>query len=230
VANPFGGGGAPAFSQIYQGAMGPVTDDFRDNQTKTTVLSTLPVAGLKGNDKASVPTFVAWTKQPFLDITVNGSRPRSYAETAVVLTVPVAEIGAGTLPAGVVSGRLVDIDGEAQAGGAMPGTLAMQKGSVTYSFTPPLSAGLRLANASFATSGPAGKGGFPASGNGTVATLTAQIWDWSKSAWADVSYADQSSTSVPDAAINPATGEMRLKVKSDGYFSSGWLSLTGEVR
>jgi hypothetical protein len=236
AANPFGGGGPPAYSQIYQGGYyGPMpqggsSDEQRENQTKQMVLSTLPLAGLKGNDRASVPTFVAWTKQPIQDITVNGSHPRAYAETAVVLTVPVTQIGAGALPAGVVSGRLVDVDGDAQPGGPMPGMLSMQKGSVTYSFTPPLGPGLRLSNVSFST-----PGGLPMKGalpgpSGTVAKAKAQIWDWSQSAWTEVPYTELSSTSVPDSAINPATGEMMLKVLSDGYFNSSWLSLTGDVK
>lgn len=216
-------------SNFYGGPMplGPVTNEQRENQTKATVLQTLPFNGTRGYDRASRPTIVAWTKQPFEDLTVNGSHPRLFAESAVVLTLPAAQIGAGTLPTGVVAARPVDVEGDLQQGG-LPGMVMLQKGSVTYAFTPALRPGLHLSHAALTSSGPPGKGGFGGP-NATVAPLKAQVWDWSKSAWADVTYSDTGNTSLPGSAANPTTGEIRLKLSSEGSFNSGLLSLTAEV-
>jgi hypothetical protein len=238
AANPYGGGGPPAYTQIYQSGFygpqppGPTTDAQRDNQTRMSVLQTLPVTGYKGIDRASLPTLIAWTKQPFEDLTVNGNHPRAYAETAVVLTVPVAQIGAGSLGAGVVGGRVIDMDGETQQGGGPPGTVMMQKGSVTYAFTPSLGPGLHLRNASFGSSGNIPiKGGFAGS-PGVSSELKVQVWDWSRSNWTDVQYAEStatSTTSLPDSAVNPATGEVKVKLSSSSFFNAGWFSLNGDV-
>jgi hypothetical protein len=235
AANPFGGG-APAYMQVYQSgfygprAPGQMSDEQRDNQTKMSVLQTLPVTGFKGSDRASIPTIIAWTKQPFEDLTVNGSHPRAYAQTGVVLTVPVNQIQAGTLPTGVVSGRVIDLEGEASQGGGPPGTVMMQKGSVTYAFTPSLSPGLHLGKAAFVSSLMSMKGGF-AGPTGTSAPLKVQVWDWSRSGWAEVQYSETpgGTTSVPDSAVNPATGEVRLQFSSANYFNAGGFSLTGEI-
>ena len=43
-------------------------------------------------------------------------------------------------------------------------------------------------------------------------------------------YQDNASSPVPDAAIQPSTGEVRLKLSSDGQFSSSSLSITGKVQ
>jgi hypothetical protein len=174
---------------------------------------------------------VAWTKQPFHDITVNGSHPRMTAATAVVFTLAAAEIGAGALPAGVVTARPVDIDGDPQFAG-VPGMVQLQKGSVTYAFTPALGPGLHLRHASVSTSSPFGKPGFGGPGAPPGAAppkVKAQVWDWSMSAWTDVAYADNASTALPDAAANPSTGEIRMRLSSDGFFNSGLLTLTADV-
>jgi hypothetical protein len=233
-ANPYGGG-PPAYMQAYQSSFygprppGPMTDEQRDNQTKMSVIQTLPVTGFKGADRASIPTVIAWTKQPFEDLTVNGSHPRAYAQTGVVLTVPVNQIGAGTLPAGVVNGRVIDMEGEAQQGGGPPG-MVIQKGSVTYAFTPALGPGLHLAKAAFVSPSMPMKGGYAGS-TGAASPLKVQLWDWSRSGWVDTQYSETpgSTTSVPDSAVNPTTGEVRLQLSSDNFFSAGGFSLTGEV-
>ena len=65
--------------------------------------------------------------------------------------------------------------------------------------------------------------------NGTVAVVKGKVWDWSSSTWVDIAYQDNSSTPIPDSAVNPKTGEVRFKLSSDGSFSSTWLSLSGGV-
>ena len=45
-----------------------------------------------------------------------------------------------------------------------------------------------------------------------------------------VAYTDSGATAIPDTAVNPITGEVRLRVSSDGQFATGWLSLSGTVQ
>jgi hypothetical protein len=219
---------------MYGGMMGPgpMNDETRENQTKAMVMQTLPFNGTRGYDRASRPTIVAWTKQPLQDITVNGSHPRVYAQSAVVLTLPVAQVtqpGKAALPSGVVTARAVDMQGEFQQGG-LPGMVMLQKGSVTYAFTPALGPGMHLSAASLLSTGSSVKGGFGGPG-AIAATVKGQMWDWSQSAWVDVKYSDSATTvDVPDFAANPSTGEIRLKLTSDGFFNSGLFSLTADVK
>ena len=145
-----------------------------------------------------------------------------------MLTIHVVQIGAGSLASGVVTGRMVDLDATIQPQAGPPGVLVTQAGSVTYDFAPPLSPGTHLGSASISSSNQFNAKGLPTP-NGAVSTLKGQVWDWSRSAWVDVSYADSGSTQIPDAAINPTTGEVQLKISSDGTFTSGYLSLTGTV-
>jgi hypothetical protein len=227
--------GPPAFTQIYPSNIFgvPAPSNTSSNaervaEIKGTILSMLPVNGFKGIALTVLPTVVAWSDQPFQNITVNGSQPHSNAVTAIVLSLPIDQIAAGNIPAGVVAGRLVDIDGTAQSQGGPPGVMTLQSGSVTYDFMPALAHGLHLTGVSISNTNPFGSKGFaPPGANGASGTVKGQVWDWSRSSWVDVSYQDSGTTSVPDAAVNPATGEVRIKLSSDGSFSSGWLSLAG---
>ncbi len=231
--NPFNG--PPAFTQIYPGSglYGPPqsnasTDVQRQSDTKSAVLSTLTI---NGNSSSTIPTIVVWSDLPVQDITVDGTHPRSYALTGVVLTVRVDQIAAGKVPFGVVAGRLIDVDGQVQQNGGPPGTVVMTSGAVTYDFTPSLSSGEHLGSVTIENSNPYGaKGVVPPGANGTTATIKGQAWDWSQSSWVDLSYQDNGSTTVPGAAVNPTTGEVRLKLSSDGAYASGWLSLAGVVQ
>jgi hypothetical protein len=234
MGSPFNG--QPVYMTIYPNMFsccGPQpntsSDAEREAELKTAVLSTLPTSGFNGISPASAETTVVlWTKQPFQDITVNGSHPRSFTQSAVVLTLPVTQIGAGALAAGVVSGRVVDLDADISSQGGPPGVLVTQAGSVTYDFAPPLASGTHLASGSISSSNQFNAKGLPASGS-PASTLKGQVWDWSRSAWVDVTYADSGATPIPDSAINPTTGEVQLKISSDGTFTSGYLSLMGTV-
>jgi hypothetical protein len=235
VTNP--NNGMPAIYQIYpSGLFGPppagnTTEVQRQNDSKAAVLSTLPTNGFKGMSLSVVPMFVAWSDQPSQNITVNGNAPHSYPETAVVLAMPVDQIGSGSLPAGVVAGRIVDLDGNVQPNG-MPGMLAVQNGSATYDFAPALAPGAHLTAAALVSSNPYGGGfkGIPPGAGGAAGTVTSQVWDWSTSIWIDVNYQDSGSTSIPDSGVNPSTGEVLLKLGGDNGFSSGWLSLAGTIK
>ncbi|MGZ6046714.1 MAG: hypothetical protein ACXWNW_19535, partial [Isosphaeraceae bacterium] len=145
--------GPPIFMQIYPGSglYGPPqsnasTDVQRESDTKSAVLSILQANGFKGISLSAIPMVVLWSDLPFQDITVDGTHPRSYALTGVVLTVPVDQIAAGKLPSGVVAGRLIDIDGQVQQNGGPAGTVMMTSGAVVFDFTPSLSAGTHLDN------------------------------------------------------------------------------------
>jgi hypothetical protein len=235
MGSPFNG--PPAYMAIYPNVFsccgGPPpnvqADVEREAELKTAVLSTLPTSGFNGASPASAaPTVVLWTKQPFQDITVNGSHPRSFTQSAVVLTLPVTQIGAGSLAGGVVTGRIVDLDATIQSQAGPPGVLVTQGGSVTYDFAPPLTPGMHLSSAVISSSNQFSAKGLP-SNSGGASTVKGQVWDWSQSTWVDVTYADSGTTPIPDAAINPTTGEVQIKISSDGTFTSGYLSLLGTV-
>lgn len=233
--NPFG---QPLYTRIYNSGYfnGPQpsrpTDAQRESYAKTQILSVLPTgAGFKGTTSAVAPLLVAWTHQPFQDITVSGSRPRLTAESAVALSLPVDQIGTGSLPAGVVTGRIVDVVGDTQGG--PPGMLVMQNGSVTYEFVPQLATGVHLTGASLNSSnqyggtffGPPGVTGKPGD-----QTLHSEVWDWANSAWSDVAFQTKGSTAIPDTAINPGTGVVRFRLSSNGGFSASAITLAGTVQ
>ena len=206
AANQFG---MPTYTRIYGAAFfnGPQpqqpTDAQREDYAKTQILSVLPTGGsFKGISFASTPLLVAWTHEPFQSLSVNGSHPRSTAESAVALSLPLDQIGTGSLPAGVVSGRIVDVVGDAQGQGP-PGMLLMQSGSVTYELSPSLAAGSHLTSVSLTASNPYGGKFMPAPGGGTgsTAAVQGQVWDWSRSAWTDVAYQENGTTSLPDSAV-----------------------------
>ncbi len=234
-ANQFG---QPIYTRIYGTAFfnGPqpnqLTDAQREDYAKTQILGVLATgASFKGISLASTPLLVAWTHQPFQDITVNGTHPRSTAESAVALSLPLDQIGTGSLPAGVVSGRIVDVVGDTQGQGPA-GMLLMQSGSVTYEFSPSLAAGTQLTGASLTTSNPFGGKFIPAPGGGTPSASTAQgqVWNWSRSAWSDIAYQDNGTTTLPDSAVNPDSGLVRLRLSTSGAFLAGTITLSGTVQ
>jgi hypothetical protein len=226
--------GPPIFVNLYPNnynfnGMPPnnSSDAEREAETRSAVLSTLVGNSFGGMAATNLPTVVLWTKQPFQNVTVNGGHPRTYSESAVVMTLPFGQIGAGALPGGVVQGRMVDIDASINQGGP-PGLVIGQKGSVSYSFTPKLAPGMHLTAASITSLNPYGAKGFVGAAT-APATVKAQVWDWSGAAWVDLNYLDTGAMSIPDASVNPVTGEVRFKVGSDGQFATGWLSLSGTV-
>lgn len=225
-------GGQPVWMAIYPsnfqfggGYPNNGSDAEREMETRAAVISTLIPNAYGPLPISSVPVVVLWTRQPFQSVTVNGAHPRTYIESAVVLTLPIQRVGAGPLPGGVVQGRLVDIDADTSSG--PPGMVMAQAGSITYEFAPSLAAGSRLASASITSSNPFGpKGIGPA---GTTGQVKAEAWDWTRSSWVDLNYQETGSTAIPDAAVNPATGEVVMRLSSSGQFAAGWLSLAGTV-
>ena len=225
-------GGPPVYINAYPNVFNgnPVnsaSETERENETRTAVLSTLLGNGGPGLQGLSVPTVVLWTRQPFQTVTVNGGHPRAFAESAVVISLSLGAISGG-IPSSVVAGRIVDIDADVSQGGP-PGLLAAQAGSVTYSFTPGLAPGKHLTAPAIDSSNPFGpKGVIGATGAAVV--VKGQVWDWSHATWVDIPYQDNTATSIPDGAVNPTSGEVRLRLSSDGTFSTTFLSLTGGVQ
>jgi hypothetical protein len=224
-------------SGIYQGGYGPggptMTAADRDNFAKTQILSLLPTGvGFKGmGTGTAAPMLVAWTHTSFQELTVNGSHPRSTALGAVVLSLAVDQIGTGPLPAGVVSGRIVDVVGDTQNQGP-PGMLLIQNGSVTYEFAPSLTGGAHLTAVSVNAQNPYGpKFGPPTNGTQTGPAVTGQVWDWSNATWTDVAYQDNGTTALPDSAVDPSTGLIRLRLTTtNAGLLAGSISLTGTIQ
>jgi hypothetical protein len=223
-------------SGIYQGGYGPggptMTAADRDNFAKTQIMSLLPTGvGFKGSSSSAAPMLVAWTHQSFQDLSVNGSHPRSTALAAVVLSLPVDQIGTGPLPTGVVSGRIVDVVGDTQSQGP-PGMLLMQNGSVTYEFAPALASGAHLTALSISAQNPYGpKFGPPGNTTQTGPAVTGQVWDWSRAAWTDVAYQDNGTTALPDSAVDPSSGLIRLRLTTtNSGLLAGSISISGTVQ
>jgi hypothetical protein len=227
--------GPPAAYSIYPNysfgpTNGPPTDAQREGETRTRILSLLNGGTFKGFAPTSiVPQVVAWTKQSFQDVTVNGVRPHAHSETAVAVTLPVEQIGAGLLPAGLVSGHIVDFEGDINQQGP-PGALMIQNGTVTYSFTAPLASGVHLTGASISATNPySGKG--PGVAGNQPTTTRGEAWDWSDSTWVDIGYQDSGATNLPDSVVNPTSGEIRLRVTvNNGSFLASGITLTGSVQ
>jgi hypothetical protein len=227
--------GPPAVYGIYPNysfgpQTGPLTAAQREGETKTRILTLLNGGGFKGIPTSTfVPEVVGWTNQSLEPFTVNGVRPHAHSETAVAVTLPVEQVGAGTLPTGMVSGRIVDLEGTTTQQGP-PGAVTVQNGTVTYSFTTPLGSGLHLTGAGISASNPFFGKGSGVAGNQAPATR-GEAWDWSRAAWVDIAYQDNGTTALPDAAVNPGSGEVRLRVTvNNGSFLASGLSLTGTVQ
>jgi len=239
VPKPTNPAGQPLYTRVYPNASqsyGPGADQFsgrdRENLAKTQILSVLPVGGnFKGGMSLASPLLVAWTHASFQDVTVNGSHPRSTAQSAVVLSLAVDQLGAGPLPAGLLSGRIVDVVGDTQ-GQAPPGLLQLQSGSVTYEFTPALAGGAHLTGLSVNVQNPYGaKIGPPGTSTQTGPAVTGQVWAWSGSTWTDIAYQDNGVTALPDSAINPTTGLVRLRLSTTtGGLLGGSLTLSGTIK
>jgi hypothetical protein len=225
--------GMPGFMTIYPSSAysfgGPVAsqsaDADREAFAKTSILGMVSGSNY-GFTAAITPMVVAWSQRPAQDITIAGSKPRTTTLTAVVLPLQVTGIGAGALPAGLVSSRFTDMQGDAQP--AQPGAVLLQNGSVSYDFTPALAPGSHLESAAIDSTFQSPKGPIAP---GTTSTLQGRFWDWQRSVWNPLSYNMGGVTALPSAAINPSTGEVKLQVDAGGTQTMfGQTSLTGTVK
>ncbi|HET9847915.1 MAG TPA: hypothetical protein VFR68_05105 [Candidatus Dormibacteraeota bacterium] len=230
--------GQPLFSRIYgsnyyggpNGGGPNPTGAARDQFAKSQILSLLPLGiGFKGITSTTAPLFVGWTHDAVQSVAVNGAHPRSTAMSAVALSLSVDQIGAGTLPGGVVVGRIVDVVGDSSGNGP-PGMLMLQNGSVTYEFAPQLAPGTHLSGVSVSAVNPYGpKFGGPSGGSSP--SVSGQVWDWAHGTWVDLAYQDNGTTSIPDNAIDPSSGTIRLRVSTtNSAFLAGTITLSGTVQ
>jgi hypothetical protein len=226
--------GPPAVSSIYTpyygpqfggpGFSGPSNPD-RVAVEKTSILSLVASGAFSGFSPTITPMVVAWTNQDFEPITLAGIQPHTTAETALVLPLRLGQIGAGSLPSGLVVSRYTDIEGDSQPG--PPGAIMTQNGTVAYDFTPAIAQGLHLTGAAIDASAQAQFGGPP----GSTASAQAEAWDWSASAWMPLTYVPQGITALPQSAVNPTTSEVRLKFSANGsQVMLGVMSLKGTVK
>jgi hypothetical protein len=223
--------GPPAIYSIYGNyyngpQFNPPTDADREGQEKSSILSLVATASFSGFNPTITPMVVAWTKQPYEQISVGGSQPRATALTAFALPIALGEIGAGTVPAGMIVSRYTDMEGDSQPGS--PGAVTTTNGTVTYDFQPSIVPGLHLTQASLDSSTQNQFGGPPGT---TQSTPEVSAWDWSKSSWVTLSYNAQGTTALPDSAVNPTSSEVRLQFVANGNMSVlGPISLTGTVK
>ena len=223
-------GGPPAIATIYTNYInGPVpnqpTDAQREGLEKSAILTLVAPNNFSGISSAITPMVVAWTKQPYEQVTVAGSQARATSETAVVLPIAVDSYGAGTIPSGMIVSRYTDFEGDSQQGS--PTGVSTQNGTLTYSFTPSIASGMHLTNAALDNSNQIQLGGPPA----TTQNLQVKAWSWSTSDWIPVSFSTLGSSPLPDSVINPATNEVRVQVTAQGSLVYlGPISLTGTVK
>ena len=224
-------GGPPAIATIYGNSylgpqFGAPTAPDREGQEKSSILALVSTASFNGFSPTITPMVVAWTKSPYEQISVGGSKPHASALTAFAMPIGVGEIGAGTVQAGMIVSRYVDMEGDSQPG--VPGAVTTTNGTVTYDFQPSIVPGLHLTKAALDSTTQNQFGGPPGTTQGTPQV---SAWDWSKSTWVTVSYNAQGTTSLPDFAVNPTSSEVRLQFTANGNMSVvGPISLTGTVK
>ena len=224
-------GGPPAITTIYGNynngpQFSPPTAADRENQQKSSIISLVATASFSGFNPTITPMVVAWTKQPYEQVSVGGSQPHATALTAFALPIAIGEIGAGTVQAGMIVSRYTDMVGDSQPG--MPGAVTTTNGTVTYDFQPSIVPGLHLTKAALDSSTQGQFGGPPGTTQGLPQV---SAWDWSKSAWVSVSYTAQGITALPDSAVNPTSSEVLLQFVANGNVSMlGPVSLTGTVK
>jgi hypothetical protein len=110
--------------------------------------------------------------------------------------------------------------------------LVMQNGSVTYEFSPLLAKGVHLTTVSINALNPYGpKFGPPGTSTQTGPSVAGQVWDWTTSTWTDVAYQDNGNTALPNSAVDPSSGLIRLRLTtSNGGLLAGSISLSGTVQ
>jgi len=222
--------GPPIFTRIYSPMPQAGQAAQRETIQRQQILQM--VLGYSGPATRIAPTVIAWTTEPLEAITVNGHSPKAHAQNAVVLPLSIDEFAAGPLPAGLITPRLIDTTGEFTVN---PGGIYVRDGSATFEFRLP-GVGPRLAEAGIHSSANPYGAKFAPSVTGPAAPIStafqSEVWDWSRSSWRSISLKDRDTTAIPDAAIDRATGTVRLRVHSvsASAFQLGNLSLTGTLQ
>ena len=224
--------GPPAIFSIYGNyfngppQFGPPSAADREGQEKSSILSLVGAASFGGFNPTITPMVVAWSHEPYEQVSVGGSQPRPTALTAFALPIAIGEIGAGAVPAGMIVSRYIDVEGDSQPGA--PGAVTTTNGTVTYDFQPSLVPGLHLTKASIDSSTQNQFGGPPGTTQGSPQV---SAWDWSKASWVSLNYNVQGTTALPDSAVDPTSSEVRLQFTANGNMAVlGPISLTGTVK
>jgi hypothetical protein len=114
-----------------------------------------------------------------------------------------------------------------------PGGVFVRDGSAILEFRLPV-AGSRLSQAGIqSSSSPYGAKSIAVGPGAPVSSaFESDVWDWSRSTWRSISLKEKDTAALPDAAINTATGTVRLRVRSvsASAFQLGNLSLTGTLQ
>ncbi len=230
-------GNAPLFFRIYPNSQygpqsGPPSAAQREGNQRAQILQ-LVLGGFKGPATPVAPTLIAWTKEPLEAITVNGHIPRAHAENAIVLPLTIDQLASGPIPSGLLASRLIDATGELNS--VNPGGIYVRDGSAIFEFYAPIAAGLQLVEAGIRNSNPYGAkfAPGPLGPTGPAAfAFKSEVWDWSRSAWTSIPLKDNDTAPIPAAAIDPATGTVRLRLRSvaGSSFQAGYLSLAGTLR
>lgn len=234
-------GAQPAIYRLYPNtAFGQPGSSaaYREGNERMTVIQSLMGNGGPVSPRVS-PLLIAWTHDPLQRIQVNGASPRVQSENAIVVPLAVTQLTSGTIPAGLVSGRLVDASGDVQLG---PSGIYLNGGSATYELQAPLSPGRQITGAALASSNPYGsKFGVanppvapgPSSAPLAASTMSSEVWDWRAGTWTPFALQDNATTPLPAGSIDPSTGTIRIRLTGSAGSapsSMGILSLVGTVQ
>ena len=75
------------------------------------------------------------------------------------------------------------------------------------------------------------KFGPPGTSGQTGPSVSGEVWDWSRSTWTDIAYQDNGVTALPDSAVNPASGLIRLRISTTNSGPiGGSLTLSGTIK
>jgi hypothetical protein len=218
----------------------------RETDERLAILQSLLATPFGPPSSVMTPVLIAWTHDPLQPIQVNGSSPALQSESAVVLPLRVATISSGTIPASVVTGRLVDSSGDVEFG---PSSTVLNGASATYELRLPLAPGAQLVNPTITSTNPYGAkvvtvpilpGGSsgvtvapPAAvASGNTSTMTVEAWNWRAGRWVAFPLQDNATAALPDGCVD-ASGTVRIRLtagQGSAPAQMGVLSLGGSVQ
>jgi hypothetical protein len=174
------------------------------------------------------PTLLAWTDLQLLDVEVVGVRADREQTTLIAASVPLSVVdGRVKLPLGLLSGRMVEIEGE--AGDCGPNRAYIARGRVTLEYQLPTTLhGLKPTALTLQVLPLDGMLDQPSS---------ISLYDWSSDAWTALDEAETNrpySVPHPELFVNPVGGAIRLQAGRDQENWQGGcyqldLGLEGEI-
>ncbi|MDY7077626.1 MAG: hypothetical protein SXV54_11960 [Chloroflexota bacterium] len=203
-------GGAPfpwaLFEQSFQGSGPPP----RETMLRQSVLEAYFHTNWGLPTATGSLTLLAWTDLGPLDVQVAGVRASQMQTTLVVTHLPLPVVdGRVSLPPGLVSGRLIEMEGE--TGGCGPtGQVYVGQGQAVLEYQLP--SALRGLEPTALTIHAGSEGG-PAGGLPVLS-----LYDWAAGEWVELEGVESGSPyNVTDPAcfVNPAGGAIRLQARGD---------------